>query len=53
MTEAKWRRLEDTSATRAGNSFRFVVIEFLSQIANTRTRIRNVRTYVYIYNMKI
>ena len=24
--------------------------EFLSQIADTRTRIRNVRTYVYVYN---
>ena len=32
----------------AGNSSRFVAIEFLSQITNTRTRIRNVRTYVYI-----
>ena len=45
--EAKWRRLEATSTTRAGNSSRFVAIEFLSQITNTRTRIRNVRTYVY------
>ena len=33
----------------AGNSSRFVAIEFLSQIANARTRIRNVHTYVYIY----
>ena len=32
---------------------RFVAIEFLSQITNTRTRIRNVRTYVYILYMKI
>ena len=31
-----------------GNSSRFVAIEFLSQITNTRTCIRNVRTYVYI-----
>ena len=31
-----------------GNSSRFVAIEFLSQITNARTRIRNVRTYVYI-----
>ena len=46
--EAKWRRLEATSTTWAGNSSRFVAIEFLSQITNTRTRIRNVRTYVYI-----
>ena len=30
---------------RAGNSSRFVAIEFRSQITNTRTRIRNVRTY--------
>ena len=35
--------------TRAGNSSRFVAIEFLSQSTNTHTRIRNVRTYVYIY----
>ena len=47
--EAKWRRLEATSTTWAGNSSRFVAIEFLSQITNTRTRIRNVRTYIYIY----
>ena len=33
----------------AGNSSRFVAIEFLSKIANARTRIRNVRTYVYIF----
>ena len=33
----------------ARNSSRFVAIEFLSQITNTRTRIRNVRTYIYIY----
>ena len=32
----------------AGNSSRFVAIEFLSQITNTRMRIRNVRTYIYI-----
>ena len=29
----------------AGNSSRFVAIEFLSQITNKRTRIRNVCTY--------
>ena len=29
--------------------FPFVAIEFLSQITNMRTRIRNVRTYIYIY----
>ena len=29
-------------------SARFLAIEFLSQITNTRTRIRNVRTYTYI-----
>ena len=29
----------------AGNSSRFVAIEFLSQITNTRTRIRNVCTF--------
>ena len=33
----------------AGNSSRFVAIEFLSQITNKRTRIRNVRTYVRMY----
>ena len=33
----------------AGNSSRFVAIEFLSQITNTRTRIRNVRTNVRMY----
>ena len=33
----------------AGNSSCFVVIEFLSQITNTRMSIRNVRTYIYIY----
>ena len=51
MREAKWRRLEleATSTTRAGNSSRSVAIEFLSQIINARTRIRNVHTYVYIY----
>ena len=49
LGEAKWRRLEATSATRTGNSSRFLAIEFLSQITNTRTRIRNVRTYVRIY----
>ena len=43
--EAKWRLLEATSITRAGNSSRFIAIEFLSQITNTRTGIRNVRTY--------
>ena len=42
--EAKWRRLEATSTARAGNSSSFVAIEFLSQITNTRMRIRNVRT---------
>ena len=46
--EAKWRRLEATSTTRAGNSSRFVAIEFLSQITNTHMCIRNVRTYTYI-----
>ena len=46
--EAKWRRLEATSTTRAGKSSRFVAIEFLSQITNTRMRIRNERTYTYI-----
>ena len=50
MREAKWRRLEATSTTPgAGNSSRFVAIEFLSQITNARTRIRNVRTYVCIH----
>ena len=29
-------------------SARFLAIEFLSQITNTRTRIRNVRMYTYI-----
>ena len=48
MREAKWRRLEATSTTRARNSH-FVAIEFLSQITNTRMRIRKVRTYTYIY----
>ena len=33
----------------ARNSSRFLAIEYLSQITNTRTRIRNVRTYVRIY----
>ena len=37
---------EATSTTRAGNSSRFVA--FLSQITNTRTRFRNVCTYVYM-----
>ena len=41
--------LEATSTTRAGNSSRSVAIEFLSQITNTRTRIRNVRTYIYTH----
>ena len=50
---SKWRWLEATSTNRAGNSSRFVAIEFLSQITNMRTRIRNVHTYIYIYNMKI
>ena len=36
---------------RIGNSSRFLAIEFLSQITNTRTRIRNVRTYVRIYTL--
>ena len=43
--EAKWRRLEATSTTRDGNSSLYIAIEFLSQITNTRTRIRSVRTY--------
>ena len=47
--EAKWRRPEATSTTPAGNSSRFVAIEFLSQITNARTRISNVRTYVRMY----
>ena len=46
MREAKWRLLEATSPTWARNSSRLVAIEFLSQITNMRTRIRNVRTYV-------
>ena len=46
--EEKWRRLEATSTTRSGNSSRFIAIEFLSHITNTRTRIRNVRTYIHI-----
>ena len=33
----------------ARNSSRFIAIEFLSQITNTRTRIRNVRTFTYIH----
>ena len=33
----------------ARNSSRFIAIEFLSQITNTRTRIRDVRTYIRIY----
>ena len=37
-----WRLRLPTQAAR------FVAIEFLSQITNTRTRIRTVRTYVYI-----
>ena len=37
------------AATRIGNSSHFLAIEFLSQITNTRTRIRNVRTYVRVY----
>ena len=41
--------LEATSTTRAGNSSRSVAIEYLSQITNMRTRIRNVRTYIYIF----
>ena len=48
VREAKWRRLEATSTTRAGNSSRFIAIEFLSQITNVRTR-TYVHTYVYIY----
>ena len=45
---AKWRRLEATSSTRIGNSSHLLAIEFLSQITNTLTRIRNVRLYVRI-----
>ena len=46
--EAKWRRLEATSTTRAGNSSCFIAIEFLLQITNAHT-CTYVRTYVYIY----
>ena len=46
--EVKRRRLEATSNAQAGNSSRFVAIEFLSQITNTRMRIKNVRTYIHI-----
>ena len=46
------RRSEDDwrlpLTTRAGNSSRFIAIEFLSQITNTRTHITNVRSYIYI-----
>ena len=48
--EAKRRRLEATSTAQAGNSFRFIAIEFLSQITNTRMRIRNVRTYYILFH---
>ena len=40
--EGEPRRLSGDEATKA-----FVAIEFLSQITNTLTRIRNVRTYVH------
>ena len=40
--------VEATSTTQAGNSSRFVAIEFLSQITKARKLIRNVRMYVYI-----
>ena len=47
--------VQDTFAGKAGegergrrNSSCFIAIEFLSQITNARTRIRNVRTYVYM-----
>ena len=46
-SEDDWRLLLRT--TWAGNFSRFVAIEFLSQITNIRTHIRNIRTYVYIY----
>ena len=46
----KWRRLEATSTTRAGNSSRFVAIEFLSQIiTSARVLETYVRMYTYIY----
>ena len=48
VRELKWRRLEATSTTRAGYSSRFVAIEFLSQITNTRMCIRNMCTYMKI-----
>ena len=53
--EVKRRRLEATSTARAGNSSSFVAIEFLSQITNTRMRIRNIRmhTYIYIQNLDL
>ena len=51
--EAKWRRLEATSTNLAGYSSSFIAIEFLSHITNTRTRIRNVRTYIYIFTRKM
>ena len=35
-----------TSTAQAGNSSRFVAIEYLSQITDTSMRIRHVRTYV-------
>ena len=37
--------VQDTFAGEAGEGF--VAIEFLSQITNTHTCIRNVRTYVF------
>ena len=51
--EGKWGGKVETTGGYfyhpARNSSRFVAIEFLSQITNTRTRISNVRTYIYIY----
>ena len=48
LKKAKERRLEVTSTDQARNFSCFIGIEFLSQIANTRMRIRNVRTYICI-----
>ena len=49
--ERGWRSGDDwrlLSTTIAGNSSRFIAIEFLSQITNARTRIRNVCIHMKI-----
>ena len=48
--EAKWRRLEATSTTRAGNSSRFIAMNFYRK---SLTRAHLLETYVRMYTYTV